>query len=740
MTFRCAPSRHSRDREGEFNLTLLPRHSHMNTRNWIFGIVLLGAALGQAALGQKLHRVAEPEFFPACTQFSPVPSGKGWHGEEGPLTEPVMRATVDEILAHGFTGLESPVRRPLAEARVILGYAQSRGMIVVHHTGPLELFGRDRPPKVCVYSPEYSRAVRERVQRALAPLKDIPRLYAVFTYQDEPFHWGPNSFGYNAEVKAEFKKRYGYDLPADLATIRNDPQKWLDVLNFRTDYFSDGWRQVHKIIKETDPGFRTILTHDSHNTFGAGYGSHAELAIDDVFHWGGDFADMFVFDIYPYMMFDFRFGEPARLPKPRISQTHYCFAQMRNLTRTYGKELGFWFGVYNRAWFKAFMGPELQAKHWAEREMSATAAAQGADFLLTGWGIPNDARHWESLGEGLRLIQKAGRKLLAAPKVKAKACMLFPRTQYLQLQEEYFNVGLSFELFLRAFGELDILHEEQVKDDRLEGYKILVLFDVKLLPRDVAERIASFVRKGGVLVADCVPCLDAQRKPLTTLEELFGVKGAKTDRIRRAGHYIPNVQKPGWVYRPAGVMDESLFTTDKLSGAALGQSLDLVLVSPRPATLAHGVPLATTASGQPGLIRRKIGRGQAFLLGFCLQDTYFKTWHDDQRQARDQLCGLLLAMTHEAGVQSHVWSCNPDVEASIRANRDEGFLFLINHEAQDPHADVELADLPFPVGQIVDLAHDRSVDFQRKGAATRLTMPIPLGETRLLHVLPKMTH
>ena len=26
--------------------------------------------------------------------------------------------------------------------------------------------------------------------------------------------------------------------------------------------------------------------------------------------------------------------------------------------------------------------------------------------------------------------------------------------------------GLSFELFLRAFGELDILHEEQVTDER----------------------------------------------------------------------------------------------------------------------------------------------------------------------------------------------------------------------------------------------------------------------------------
>jgi hypothetical protein len=538
-------------------------------------------------------------------------------------------------------------------------------------------------------------------------------------------------------VKAEFKKRYGYELPADLASIRDDPGKWLDVLNFRSDYFPDGWRQVHKIIKQADASFRTIMTHDSHNTFGAGYGSHAELAIDDVFHWGGDFVDMFVFDIYPYMMFDFRFGEPARLPKPRISQTHYCFAQMRNLTRAYGKQLGFWFGVYNRSWFKAFMGPELQAKHWAEREMSTTAVAQGADFLLSGWGIPSDTQHWDSLGQGLRLIQKAGPKLLAAPKVKAKACMLFPRTQYLQLQEEYFDVGLSFELFLRAFGELDILHEEQVKDDTLDGYKVVALFDVKLLPRDVAQRIASFVRNGGVLVADCVPSLDASRKPLATLEELFGVKDAKTDRIRRTGHYVPNVQRPGWVFRPAGAADESVFATDKLSGAALGQSLDLVLVSPRPATLTHGASLATTTSGQPAVVHRKFGRGQAFLLGFCLQDTYFKTWQDDQPKARDQLAGLLRAMTRQAGVQPHVWSSNPAVEASIRANRTEAFLFLINHEAQDASTQVELADLPFPVGKLLDLADNRPVEFQHQGGTVRFTLPVPLGETRLLHVLPQ---
>ncbi|MDY0167463.1 MAG: hypothetical protein RBS80_13020 [Thermoguttaceae bacterium] len=712
----------------------------MKVRHSILGMLLLHVVFCHATLAEGPWLVDHLDFFPACTQFSPVPAGAGWDGKDGPLSEEVMRATIDEILARGFTGLESPVRRPSEEAKFILDYAQSRGMIVVHHAGALELFGRDQPPEVCVYSPEYAKAVEKRVKQALSPLKDIPRLYGVFTYQDEPFHWGPKSFGYNEEVRAEFKKRYRYELPPDLATIRDDPQKWLDVINFRTDYFADGWRQVHQIVKQSAPGFRVILTHDSHNTFGGGCGSHAELAIDDVYHWGGDFADMFVFDLYPYMMFDFRFGEPARLPKPRISQMHYCCAQMRNLTRAYGKKLGFWVGTYNRSWFQDYMGSELQAKHWAEREMSTTAVAQGADFLLTGWGVPNDPRHWESLGQGLRLIQKAGGRLSAAPKVKAKACMLFPRTQYVQLQEEYFNVGLSFELFLRAFGELDILHEEQVTDDRLDGYEVLVLFDVKLLPRDVADRIASFVRNGGVLVADCVPCLDTCKSPLATMEKLFGVKDARTERIRRTGHYVPNLQNPGWAYRPADAPDESLFTTDKLSEDVLGQPLDILLVSPRPSTPTTGAVLATTAAGHPGVVHRKVGRGQVFLLGFCLQDTYFKTWQDDNQNARDQLRCLLRAMIWQSGIRPHVWSSNPEVEASIRANRDEGFLFVINHETQDPIAEVELTDLGFPVGHIIDLADGRPVGLEPVGEAVRLSITVGLGETRLLHLLPGETH
>ena len=692
---------------------------------------LLAALVFSACEG--IAQTMTPDCYPVAAQFSPVPSGKGWKGEEGPLSEQTLRETVDNIRAHGFTGIELPSHRPAGEEAYLVEYAASKGMFFTYHAGALELFGRTDPPETCVYSSEYAAAVRANAEKRLAPLEAIPNLYNAFIYQDEPFHWGPKSFGYNGEVKAEFQKRYGYALPPDLESIRDDPRKWGDVIDFRSSNFPDGWRQVYEIVKDINPNFKTILTHDSHNTFGAGYSSHSEIAIDDVFHWGGDFSDMFVFDIYPYMMFDFRFGRPALLPKPRISQTHYSFAQMRNLTRSYGKDLGFWFGTYNPAWFGHYFCPELEAMHWAEREMSMTAAAQGADFLLTGYKIPVDAGHWERLGAGLRLLQKAGARLVEAPKLKAKACMLFPRSQYIQLQHEYFDVGLSFELFLRAFGELDILHEDQVMDDRLDGYELLALFDVELLPEKVAGHVARFVANGGAVIADCVPRLDGERKPMHTLEELFGVEDATGGRIVRMGHWVPYKDvEPQWHNRPENFPDESVFATDTLEGEAFDTALDLTLVSPRPCSVTTGELLASTGSGQPGVVHRRVGEGHAFLLGFCLQDTYFKTWEDDAPGVRAQLRALLRGMTEAAGIRPHVRSSNPDIEAAVRANAREGFLFVINHEAGEAATEIRLADLPFPAGAVTDLDSGARVPFRKEGEqAIVLDMQVPLGEVRL---------
>ena len=76
---------------------------------------------------------------------------------------------------------------------------------------------------------------------------------------------------------------------------------------------------------------------------------------------------------------------------------------------------------------------------------------------------------------------------------------------------------------MRAFGELDIIHEEQIVDDRLNGYKVLVIGDVKLIPEDVAEHIINFVKNGGIVIADCVPQMNSYKQSLESMLHSFGV-------------------------------------------------------------------------------------------------------------------------------------------------------------------------------------------------------------------------
>lgn len=697
-----------------------------------FGVV----CNADTALSQG-HKKVPDNAFPVTVQFSPVPSGKGWKGDK-PLTPELQKETVDNIIDHGFSVLSIgnwTKKDQTEQNKSLLDYAQSRGMKINYITGGFEIFKRENAPAISVYSSQYPVEVRKRVEAGLAPLKKIERAYTIFPYQDEPFHASPKSFDYSDDARAEFSKRYGYSMPDSLQAVKNDPKKWLDLLNFQSGTFPDGWRQVYKILKQVDPRLKIVLTHDSHSTFGGGVKSDSKVAIDDVFHWGGDFADMFIYDIYPYTMYDYRYGELGKLRKPRISQMHYTISQLRNVTTSFGKELAFWVGTYNEAWFKRFMGPEREHQYWAERELAYTAVAQGADFLITGIKIPSDSAHWDDFGKAMNVIQKAGPGLLKAPKVKAKACFLFPRTQYLQLQEEYFNVGISFELFLRAFGELDIIHEEQITDDKLNGYKVLVLGDVKLLPVEVARRIESFVKKGGIVIADCVPQMDAYKQPLNVMTKLFGVSHAATGRISQEGQWVPFTTLPPKMSSAPIVPNKVSVKKDIVSGSAFNQRFNFNVVSPRASEITSGKVLLKMKSGQPGLLYHKEGKGRTYLFGFCIQDTYFDSWKENDMAGRQQLKNLISDVLKDSKIQSHIYSSNPDIEASVRANKHEGYVFIINHEATDPKAKVSLADLEFPVRKIVDIESGKAVEFKSKNGVIEFNINAPLGTTRLLRVL-----
>ena len=487
--------------------------------------------------------------FPVSVQFTPVPSGKGWRDEKPPLTDQIIEETIENIILHGCTNLCMGDYTGQGSNKKVLEYGQKLGMQIDYTTNGVQLFKRNEPSPICIYSPEYLQAVKNQINPVLGNVKKISNAATIFAYGDEPFHTDTTAYDYRKPVAEAFQKQFGYSMPTSYAAAKRDPKKHLDFMNFQSDIWAVAWKKIYKEVKALDSRPSVVMTHDSHNTMGGGVHSDSKIAIDDVYHWGGEFADLFLYDIYPYTMFDYRYGEYGKTPKPRISQMHYTMAQMYNLTSTYGKTLGFWLGTYNEGWFRRYMNSEMEKQYWGERELAYTAIANGANFIITGINIPSDAKHWDDFGKGMRAIQKAGAEILASPKLKSKACFLFPRTQYVQLNEECFNVGLTFELCKRAFGDLDIIHEEQLTDAKMNGYNILILADVKMLPAQVAKIIESFVNQGGIVIADCVPQMDEYMKPLKTMTNLFGVSSSSTERVVQIGTWNPFSMLPAqWAF------------------------------------------------------------------------------------------------------------------------------------------------------------------------------------------------
>ena len=76
--------------------------------------------------------------------------------------------------------------------------------------------------------------------------------------------------------------------------------------------------------------------------------------------------------------------------------------------------------------------------------------------------------------------------------------------------------------------------------------------------------------------------------------------------------------------------------------------------------------------------------------------------------------------------------------AAVRANQREGFLFIINHEANAPETTVHLGDLPFRIGTITDLGTGQPVAFTTEGQdRIKLDFSVPLGEVLLCLPAPE---
>jgi len=227
------------------------------------------------------------------------------------------------------------------------------------------------------------------------------------------------------------------------------------------------------------------------------------------------------------------------------------------------------------------------------------------------------------------------------------------------------------------------------------------------------------------------------------MKKLFGVSAASTERAEQKGTWNPySIIPPVWAFGVKPVLGPNK-KFDNVSGSPFGEQIDFQLVSPRGCVPSDGVVTLKMNSGQPALITKQTGKGKTYLLGFCLQDTYFQTWKDEDLTSRKGLYSFMNGVFNSTGVYPRAYSSNPDMEASVRFNDKDVFVFVINHEAPNAMTEVTLRDLPFEVGQITDVEWGArtQLPYTYKNGVIKFTIMAvpgtPTGITRLLRITPK---
>ncbi len=477
--------------------------------------------------------------------FFPIMSDLEYMSEETILDESMIRERIDDIMEHGYNTIElrgSDLknydwnRNPNWQKMLNYTerYAQMKGLALTYHYGALIECLRHKPPSICVNSPGFPAYQRSLAMPQFGTASKVPRTHHLETV-DEPLT-SPDSICQCQYCKDLFKKTYGEEMP-DPKNIRDYAvESRMNLYHFVSDYWAKGFGELYEIKKSTGANFLLCqqLCQLSFGTF------CSEYYFRDSYAWA-PYADILSFDTYPYMYPIWGGSE-----KLKFHAVHHHLSGHKALTRHYKQPLGFYVETTDRNYPMYVAPPE------ASREITYTALAHGVNWIRTfinvtfsdGVNLPRKER-FDKLGEDLKKIARVGPVLTKVDKPRAKVAMLFPFTHWLlnhphpkspirgdhkTIEDRPFNDRWPFEynpwngyeVFFRAFGELEVVHERLVQAEGLPGYKALVLLGVEYLPDDVAQTITGFVEEGGILFFDRIPSCNDKGENSVLLRKLLG--------------------------------------------------------------------------------------------------------------------------------------------------------------------------------------------------------------------------
>ncbi|MEN6303461.1 MAG: hypothetical protein ABFD96_12090 [Armatimonadia bacterium] len=433
------------------------------------------------------------DFFPIITMAG---SGSGGHY----LDEEGIRADIERMKDYGFNtiavgGLNNLARAtdpPSASVRNSLGIeriAHELDLATIYEYSGFNAINSQGATTPCVFSPEYAKALADKLTPQLEVARRVPRLLSV-KILDEPTV-NPKMLDYCEYCQKVFQARYNIPLRKLEDIPATDTYARWAMADFMGYYVAEGYRQSYEFKQKSGAEFDLLLTYMS---TGLGYDrplSNHQDALD----WSR-WADRIDFDVYPYFY-------PVS-QKIRMLQAAWCMAYIRQISQHLGKPWGFYVELDDRNW------PFQQNPKQASAECAYEAVLQGADylnsFIHTTFGTGTDSRpeRWAWTGQELPKISKLGPVLARTARAQAPVAFLYPNAQNCVTNEPVTR-PYTYACVSQGFGNVDILPEEVALEKKAIPYKVLVMLGTDLVHGDLVKPLEEWVRAGGLLILDKVP-------------------------------------------------------------------------------------------------------------------------------------------------------------------------------------------------------------------------------------------
>jgi len=278
-------------------------------------------------------------------------------------------------------------------------------------------------------------------------------------------------------------------------------------------------------------------------------------------------------------------------------------------------------------------------------------------------------------------------------------------------------VPRSLHGYYRAFWnnniQCDFVHAGDLDD--LSPYKLLVLPFAFCLREQVAARLESYVRAGGVVLTEAYfgrfqeCCVPATTFPTYDLHQVFQVKGTEAEFVNTVD------------ISPSAGTD--LFEDmDVLTGHYFKD-----LLQPLPGS----ETLATYGDGKPALVSNRYGKGQTYLFGSLMALEHGRS----QDAAFDRLIGNV---SRAAGVSQMVtctFSEGGTVKTRVFTCGDDYMVYCINFgEACEATVQIRLG----PPAAIHEIISDADVDYEVGENGTQVTLSMDAKDVRVfLYALKK---